>query len=133
MTVSQYASIASLPLSASRSSRTTPENVPPRIRRRTTGFARTFFSQAVERIDTMYALLPLRIARTHLRRALPVLRPVVVSTPKPAGGRTMNPGSISALRQPAARGVRMNGLCRALRDVHEATRSVNVPWNPNGT
>ena len=81
------------------------------MRSRTTGFARTFFSQAVGRIDTMYALSPLRIARTHLGRALPVLRPVVVRTPKPAGGRIMNPGNVSALNSRPPAGVRMNGLC----------------------
>jgi hypothetical protein len=47
-----------------------------------------FFSQAARAppIETMYALLPRRMARTHLRRFFPVLRPIVVITPNPRGG-----------------------------------------------
>jgi hypothetical protein len=80
------------------------------------GLARMFLIQAVDpprrRIETTYALSPRRIARTHLRRALPVLRPVVVITPHPRGGNRVNQGSISALRTRAPVEELTNGLCR---------------------
>jgi hypothetical protein len=46
----------------------------------------------------MYALFPLRVTRMHLRCAFPVLRPVVVITPNPDGGRAKKNGNINALR-----------------------------------
>src|SRR5439155_185896 len=53
------------------------------------------------------------MTRTHLRRVFPVRRPVVVSTPNPEGGRTVNHGSISALRVRPPAADRVKGLrCR---------------------
>jgi hypothetical protein len=90
------------------------------MRKRTFGSARMFSTQAdaqlvaivstVGRIITMYALFPLRITWMHLRRALPVLRPVVVSTPNPEGGRAVKNGSIIALRTRPPLADCMNGL-----------------------
>ena len=49
--------------------------------------------------------------RTHLRRRLPVFRPVVVITPYPAGGDSWTAGSISALRIAPLRALRSSRLC----------------------
>ena len=59
----------------------------------------------------MYALFPLRVMRMHLRRVFPVLRPVVVITPNPDGGRTRNMGSISALKIRPSLAERIRRLC----------------------
>src|ERR1700728_1020106 len=49
----------------------------------------------------------------HLRRVLPVLRPVVVMTPYPEGGRTAKNGSISALRIRPSLAERIRRACFA--------------------
>jgi hypothetical protein len=59
---------------------------------------------------TMYASSPLRMTRTHLRRLFPVRRPVVVSTPNPAGGRARKNGSMSALSARPPLAERVKGL-----------------------
>lgn len=46
----------------------------------------------------------------HFRRAFPDFLPVVVSTPNPAGGRSMNPGRVRTLRTRPPVGDWMNGL-----------------------
>ena len=69
----------------------------------------------------------------HLRRALPVLRPVVVSTPNPAGGRIVKRGQHQRTQDAAARRRADEGIACALGRDHEATREVNVPWKPSGT
>jgi hypothetical protein len=46
----------------------------------------------------------------HLRRAFPVLRPVVVITPNPDGGRAKKNGSINALRTRPSLAERMRRL-----------------------
>src|SRR5919109_1912424 len=73
-----------------------------------------FFSQAASEppIETTKTLSPRRIVRMHLRRALPVLRPVVVITPNPDGGRSMKNGSSNALRTRPPCNERTKGLWR---------------------
>src|SRR5437764_12245108 len=60
---------------------------------------------------TRYALFPFRITRMTLRRALAVLRPIVVSTPYPAGDRIMAKGSIAALSRAPPLAVLLRRLC----------------------
>src|SRR6188472_2653069 len=47
----------------------------------------------------------------HFRRVLPVLRPVVVITPNPEGGRNRKTGSVSALTTRPSRAVRIRRVC----------------------
>jgi hypothetical protein len=60
----------------------------------------------------MYALFTLRVTRMHLRRAFPDLRPVVVITPNPDGGRGKKNGNINPLRMRPSLAERMRRLCR---------------------
>src|SRR3954453_18740788 len=59
-------------------------------------------------MEARYATLPARMARTHRRRVLPVLRPMVASPPYPRGGRAVNQSSCEALRTWPPRGWDVN-------------------------